>query len=455
MGTKMVLAYRKDTAFAGQPVKFAYLCRMKILLLGSGGREHALAWKIAQSPLCTKLYVAPGNPGVADLGTRVPLSADDFEAIGRFALDEEIDCVLVGPEAPLVAGLADYFAQDAALRQIDFIGPQAAGARLEGSKDFAKAFMQRHGIPTAAYRTFRVGEAREGLAYLAEAPLPIVLKADGLAAGKGVVICREREEALSAFRQMLDGRFGEAGRKVVVEEFLSGREFSVFVLTDGRRYALLPQAKDYKRIGEEDTGPNTGGMGAISPVPFLDEELLGKVERRIIRPTIRGLEEENLPYLGFIFFGLMEISGEPYVIEYNCRLGDPETQAILPRLNEDLPALLREAATSRGRFAADAAPSFRCAVDSRSAATIVLASEGYPGSYAKGLPISRWKEEHPAMLFHAGTRMEGEQLFTNGGRVLAVTALDKDLATALEKARKTAERVHFKGKYFRRDIGRC
>ncbi len=451
--SKAWLQASKDKRLVKLPAKFSYLCSMKILLLGSGGREHALAWKMAQSSLCTKLYVAPGNPGMATLGTFVSLSVEQFDEIGRFVREEEIELVVVGPEAPLVAGLADYFDGDPALRQTLFIGPGAAGARLEGSKDFAKAFMQRHHIPTAAYRTFDLEERQQGLDYLAKAPLPVVLKADGLAAGKGVVICEEREEALSAFRQMLDGRFGEAGRKVVVEEFLSGREFSVFVLTDGRRYALLPQAKDYKRIGEGDTGPNTGGMGAISPVPFLDKKLMQKVEERIIKPTIQGLQKEKIPYLGFIFFGLMEVAGEPYVIEYNCRLGDPETEAVLPRLDEDLVLLMKEAATATGRFAPEAPGSFVCQTDRRFAATVVLVSGGYPGNYSKGLPISHWQEVQDVLLFQAGTRMENGRLLTNGGRVLALTALHETFEGALEIAQKAAERIYFEGKYFRRDIG--
>ena len=361
--------------------------------------------------------------------------------------------VVVGPEAPLVAGLGDYFAEQPDLSEVCFIGPGAEGAQLEGSKDFAKRFMQRHGIPTAAYRTFSAAELESGLQHLAKANLPIVLKADGLAAGKGVLICEEREEAFSAFRQMLEGQFGEASRKVVVEEFLAGREFSVFVLTNGSHYCLLPTAKDHKRIGEGDTGLNTGGMGAISPPPFVDEELMAKVEKRIIQPTIRGLQAEGIPYLGFIFFGLIEVDGEPYVIEYNCRLGDPETQAILPRLDEDLVALMREAAAGSGRFAADAPEKCVAEISPQAAATIVLASGGYPEHYEKGFPISGLEKVQDALVFQAGTSLKDGQLLTAGGRVLAVTGLGKDMAEALQKARAGAEAIEFEGRYFRRDIG--
>ena len=426
---------------------------MKILLLGSGGREHALAWKMAGSPFCSALYIAPGNPGAAREGTCVSLAPDDFSGVAEFVRREGIEMVVVGPEAPLVAGLADYFAEQPDLSEGCFIGPGAEGAQLEGSKDFAKRFMQRHGIPTAAYRTFSATELESGLQHLAKAKLPIVLKADGLAAGKGVLICEEREEAFSAFRQMLEGQFGEASRKVVVEEFLAGREFSVFVLTNGRHYCLLPTAKDHKRIGEGDTGLNTGGMGAISPPPFVDEELMAKVEKRIIQPTIRGLQAEGIPYLGFIFFGLIEVDGEPYVIEYNCRLGDPETQAILPRLDEDLVALMREAAAGSGRFAADAPEKCVAEISPQAAATIVLASGGYPEHYEKGFPISGLEKVQDALVFQAGTSLKDGQLLTAGGRVLAVTGLGKDMAEALQKARAGAEAIEFEGRYFRRDIG--
>ncbi len=427
---------------------------MKILLLGSGGREHALAWKMARSPLCSALYVAPGNPGAALEGICVSLAPDDFSGVAEFVRREGIELVVVGPEAPLVAGLADYFAEQPDLKEVCFIGPSAEGAQLEGSKDFAKRFMQRHGIPTAAYQTFSAAELESGLQYLAKAKLPIVLKADGLAAGKGVLICEEREEALSAFRQMLEGQFGEASRKVIVEEFLAGREFSVFVLTNGSRYCLLPTAKDHKRIGEGDTGLNTGGMGAISPPSFVDEELMRKVEKRIIQPTIRGLQAEGIPYLGFVFFGLIEVEGEPYVIEYNCRLGDPETQAILPRLDEDLVALMREAAEGSGRFAADAPEKCVARISPLAAATIVLASAGYPEHYEKGFPINGLEKVQDALVFQAGTSLKDGQLLTAGGRVLAVTGLGRDMAEALQKARAGAEAIEFEGKYFRRDIGR-
>lgn len=426
---------------------------MKILLLGSGGREHALAHKLAQSPLCEVLYIAPGNPGTAQHGQNIELPLDDFAGLAQFAERQNIDLVVVGPEAPLVAGLADFFARQPGLQHIAFIGPNAVGAQLEGSKDFAKQFMLRHQIPTAAHRTFSAKQTDEGLQYLAKAKLPIVLKADGLAAGKGVVICHERQKALAAFRQMLDGQFGEAGKKIVVEEFLQGREFSVFVLTDGQRYALLPVAKDHKRIGEGDTGPNTGGMGAVSPVPFVDEDLMRKVKERIIQPTIDGLQKEQIPYLGFIFFGLMEVQGEPYVIEYNCRLGDPETEAILPRLEEDLVQLMIEAAKQIGRFGQHADRAVRCLQSDLTATTVVLASAGYPGPYTKGIPISDLEKVKDCLVFQAGTCLRKGQLCTNGGRVIALTALAQSLEEARQKALKAAEQISFEGKYYRKDIG--
>ncbi len=408
---------------------------------------------MAQSPACETLYIAPGNPGAGRHGRCVPLAPDDFEGLADFVRREGIEMVVVGPEAPLVAGLADYLAGQADLRDLLVIGPSAAGARLEGSKDFAKQFMQRHGIPTAGYRTFTAAQMDEGLRHLAKASLPVVLKADGLAAGKGVLICEDREEAFSAFRQMLEGQFGEASSRVVVEEFLSGKEFSVFVLTNGSRYCLLPVAKDHKRIGEGDTGLNTGGMGAISPPPFVDESLMEKVEHRIIRPTVRGLRAEGIPYLGFVFFGLMEVAGEPYVIEYNCRLGDPETQAVLPRLDEDLVRLMSEAARGTGRFSEEAPEKCTARISPRAAAAIVLASAGYPERYEKGFPISGLEEVQNALVFQAGTASKNGQTVTAGGRVLTVTGLGHDMENALQKARKGAERIAFEGKYFRRDIG--
>lgn len=421
---------------------------MRILLLGAGGREHALAWKISQSPLCEKLFIAPGNAGTGACGQNVELKATDFEGIRTFCLQEAIDLVVPGPEDPLVQGVVDFFREDPAIRHIPVVGPGRSGARLEGSKAFAKAFMQRHGIPTAAYREFTAETLQQGLAYLDAHPLPVVLKADGLAAGKGVVICPDHESARAEMEAMIGAaKFGDAGKKVVVEEFLSGLELSVFVLTDGRHYLLLPEAKDYKRIGEGDTGLNTGGMGSVSPVPFADAAFMRKVEERIIRPTMAGIAADGLDYRGFIFFGLISVGGEPFVIEYNCRLGDPETESVLRRLRGDLLPLLRAAGEGHMEGAT-------LETDPRSAATLILVSGGYPGPYTKGLPITlAGAVEEPCCLFHAGTRSEGERLLTNGGRVLAVSALADDLPAALELARQAADQIRFEGKYFRKDIG--
>jgi phosphoribosylamine---glycine ligase len=419
---------------------------MNVLLLGSGGREHAFAWKLSQSPLLSKLFIAPGNAGSSECGENAPLSPEDFPAIKEFVLQRHIHLVVVGPEAPLVQGIFDYFAETPELQSIPVIGPSRAGAQLEGSKAFAKAFMQEFGIPTAAYREFDAERLDEGLTYLASLPAPYVLKADGLAAGKGVLICPTLEEAQRELRAMLDGKFGAASATVVVEEFLSGIEFSMFVLTDGKNWKLLPEAKDYKRIGEGDTGPNTGGMGAVSPVPFLTPELLGKVRARIIEPTIRGLQSRRLSYQGFIFFGLILVNGDPYVIEYNCRMGDPETEAVFPRLQSDLLELLL--ALPAGRLA-----EMEVRTDPRYAATIFLVAGGYPEAYEKGKVIDGLGEVEGSILFHAGAAREGETVKTNGGRVLAVTSLGDSLTEALEMSRRNAEKIRFEGKYYRKDIG--
>ncbi len=417
---------------------------MRILLLGGGGREHTFAWKLAQDPGCSALFIAPGNAGTAECGTNVALSPTDFSGIRDFVLQQRIDMVVVGPEEPLVRGIADFFAADEALDGVPVIGPSAVGARLEGSKAFAKQFMERWGIPTAPYR--EVSEVAEGEAFLRRLPPPFVLKADGLAAGKGVLILEERQAAVEALKKMLAGQFGDASRKVVIEAFLRGIEFSVFVLTDGEHYLLLPEAKDYKRMGEGDTGPNTGGMGAVSPVPFADAALMHKVEERIIRPTIRGLREEGVPYKGFIFFGLMNVSGEPYVIEYNCRMGDPETEVVFPRLKNHLTELFR--ALSEGRL-----NEMTIEVHPETSATVMLTAGGYPGDYRKGDLITLTL--HPNCLYlHAGTtRTADGRLLTNGGRVLAITSLGNDIASAVQQSLKAAEDVHFEGKYYRRDIG--
>jgi phosphoribosylamine--glycine ligase len=421
---------------------------MKILLLGSGGREHALAWKIAQSPLCGELFIAPGNAGTADYGTNLPVSVDDFPGIKRLCLEQDIDMVIPGPEVPLVQGIADFFSEDAALAGIPVIGPGRSGAMLEGSKAFAKDFMVRHGIPTALYREFSLSNFEEGKEYLENHSMPVVLKADGLAAGKGVVICQTQEEAVREFEQMVrEGKFGDAGSKVVVEEFLEGIELSVFVLTDGSSWMLLPEAKDYKRIGEGDTGPNTGGMGAVSPVPFADKAFMEKVSERIIRPTMDGIEKDGLDYQGFIFFGLIRVGEDPFVIEYNCRLGDPEAEAILPRMKNDIVDLF--VAVAEGTLGEK-----RLQTDERVAATVILVSGGYPGPYEKGKAITGL-DRHPegALVFHAGTALRDGSVVTHGGRVIAVTSLAAGLKDALEQAGREAGEIQFEGRYFRRDIG--
>jgi phosphoribosylamine--glycine ligase len=422
---------------------------MKILLLGSGGREHALAWKLVQSPLCSVLHIAPGNAGTSLCGTNVALSPLDFDGIGRHCTAEGIEMVVVGPEEPLVKGIVDFFAANASLRGIPVIGPSAAAARLEGSKAFSKRFMDRYAIPTAAYREFNNESFAEGIAYLQQHSLPIVLKADGLAAGKGVVICQNPVEAVAEFELMLQGnKFGDAGDKVVVEEFLTGIELSVFVLLDGRDFLILPEAKDYKKVYEGDKGPNTGGMGAVSPVPFADLGFMDKVTSRIIIPTVNGLKTENIDYKGFLFIGVIKVGDDPYVIEYNCRLGDPETEVVMPRLSNDLVELFNAVSGQTLR-------ELRIRQEPRTACTIVAVSGGYPGSYEKGLPITGLDQSLPAdsLIFHAGTRIEQGVVVTNGGRVICVTSFADTVYEAVDRSRDILEHINYDGIYYRRDIG--
>ncbi|MEI6889317.1 MAG: phosphoribosylamine--glycine ligase [Bacteroidales bacterium] len=420
---------------------------MQILLLGSGGREHALAWKIAQSPLLEKLFIAPGNAGTSRCGENVQLSVTDFFAIRQFVLEKHIDMLVVGPEDPLVKGIHDFFLADPGLCKIPVIGPVAAAAQLEGSKDFAKQFMVRHGIPTAAYQTFDAASLEKGFAFIRSLEPPYVLKADGLAAGKGVVICQTEEEALQELTAMLrDARFGQASARVVIEEFLTGIECSSFVITDGNSYLILPEAKDYKKIGEGDTGPNTGGMGSVSPVSFADTEFLRKVEERIIRPTVEGLTNDGLEYIGFIFFGLINVKGDPFVIEYNCRLGDPETESVIPRIKNDFVELLR--AVAERKLAKQSIQ-----IDPRFCTTVMMVSGGYPDTYEKGKVITGENKIEGSLIFHAGTAMKESELVSNGGRVIAVTSLGNNMKEALTATYRNADLIEFDGMYFRRDIG--
>ena len=421
---------------------------MNILILGSGGREHAFAWKLAQSKKLSKLYIAPGNAGTSSVGTNVAIAVTDFEGIKKFVLENAINMVVVGPEDPLVKGIYDYFQADAQLKNIAVIGPQKAGAELEGSKDYSKKFMIRHGIPTARYETFTKDTLSEGLKFLETLEPPYVLKADGLAAGKGVVIPTTLEDAKKELTEMLaNAKFGAASAKVVIEEFLKGIELSVFVLTDGNSYKILPAAKDYKRIGEGDKGLNTGGMGAISPVPFADEAFIKKVEDRVIIPTINGLKKEGIVYKGFIFIGLMNDSGDPKVIEYNVRMGDPETESVIPRIKSDLLDLFEGVANGNLNE-----KTFE--VDSRFATTVMMVAGGYPEEYAKGDVMTGFELVEGSIAFHAGTKQDGNTIVTNGGRVIAITSFGNTMEEALKKSFANAERIQYKGKYYRRDIGK-
>ena len=419
---------------------------MKILILGSGGREHALAWKISQSKLVKKIFIAPGNAGTELIGENIQIDPDDFDSVGEFVVKKKMDMVIVGPEVPLVNGIRDFFLDHDLLKNIPVIGPVKKGAMLEGSKDFAKNFMDKYDIPTARYNTFNADSREGAFHFLKTIEPPYVLKADGLAAGKGVVILNDYDKAIEELNAMFDGKFGEAGKKVLIEEFLDGIELSVFVLTDGKTYKILPEAKDYKRIGEGDTGLNTGGMGAISPVPFADSNFMERVETRIIQPTIKGINQEGIDYKGFIFFGLINVKGDPYVIEYNVRMGDPEAEVIIPRIKSDLVDLF--IAVSENRLSGKSLE-----IDQRVVATVMLVSGGYPGSYEKGEIIKNLEKVKDSILFYAGARREGDNVFTNGGRVISVSSYGSDNDQALSKSYQNARLISFNKKHYRSDIG--
>ncbi|MFO7851272.1 MAG: phosphoribosylamine--glycine ligase [Bacteroidota bacterium] len=419
---------------------------MNVLILGSGGREHTLSWKISQSDRLSKIYIAPGNAGTALEGENVNLDIGNFESVAEFALENKIDIIIVGPEAPLVAGIHDFFIENEKYRHIPVVGPQKRGAMLEGSKDFAKGFMKKYGIPTAAYRSFNKESFDDAREFLKTMKKPYVLKADGLAAGKGVLILDDYDEAVNELDRMFSGKFGEAGNIVVIEEFLKGIELSVFVITDGDDYKILPEAKDYKRVGEKDTGLNTGGMGAVSPVPFADDIFLKRVEERIIKPTVSGLKREGIRYKGFIYFGLMNVSGNPYVVEYNVRMGDPEAEVVIPRIKSDLMDLLLGVA--QGNLGKR-----KLEISSDTVTTVMLVSGGYPGSYKKGKEIMNIDRTRDSIIFQAGTKMDGGRLLTSGGRVLAISSFGHNLKEALKKSYRNAEIIDFEGKYFRKDIG--
>lgn len=419
---------------------------MNVLLIGSGGREHALAWKMAQSKKLDKLFIAPGNAGTASVGINVNIKATDFENLGKLCLDNNISMVVVGPEEPLVKGITDYFLGTPSLKDISIIGPARLGATLEGSKEFAKEFMMRHNIPTARYRSFSGNTLPEAVNFLKTLQPPYVLKADGLAAGKGVVILSDINEAEKELKEMFSGKFGEAGNKVVIEEFLSGIEVSVFALTDGESYLILPEAKDYKRIGEGDTGLNTGGMGSVSPVPFANDAFMRKVEERIVKPTIEGLKKDNIPYCGFVFFGLIKVENEPYVIEYNVRMGDPETEVVMPRIESDLLEMFEAVAAGNLK-------DYKLKVDPRTATAVMLVSGGYPGPYVNGKEITNLEKVSGSIVFHAGTKPDGDKVVTNGGRVLAITSYGNSISEAIGKSNNYANIITFEGKHFRNDIG--
>jgi phosphoribosylamine--glycine ligase len=420
---------------------------MNILLLGGGGREHALAWKLKQSISCDTLYISPGNAGTDSVGTNVKLDINNFNTVGTFCIEHDVKMLIVGPEDPLVNGIQDHFKEDKKLAEIIVIGPSAKAAQLEGSKAFAKRFMKKYEIPTAGYKEFTIENFREGLTYIERQTPPIVIKADGLAAGKGVIIAQSHEEAKDAFTDMVQNKkFGTASSKVVIEQFLDGIEMSVFALTDGENYCLLPNAKDYKRIGEGDTGLNTGGMGAISPVPFADDAFMKKVEEKVVKPTIRGIASEKFDYVGFVFFGLIKVDNEPYVIEYNCRLGDPETEVILPRLENDLVGLFELAGNRKIKTAS-------VSIKEEACCTVILVSGGYPESYQKGKVIKGLEEQTKSLIFHAGTKIENKEVVSNGGRVLAISSFGKNVQSALKQSYETANTLCFEEMYYRKDIG--